>query len=87
MQVAYAIGMAQPLSILVETFGTNAVSNETIEQGGARGVRPAPRRDHPRPRPQEAGLQETAAYGHFGRPGFTWEDTNRLDDFKAAVGL
>ena len=87
LQVAYAIGMAQPLSILVETFGTNAVSNETIEKAVREvfDLRPgAIIRDLDLKKPV---YKRTAAYGHFGRPGFTWEDTGRLDDFKAAVGL
>ena len=87
LQVAYAIGMAQPLSILVETFGTNAVSNETIEKAVREvfDLRPgAIIRDLDLKKPV---YKRTAAYGHCGRPGFTWEETNRLDDFKAAVGL
>jgi S-adenosylmethionine synthetase len=87
IQVAYAIGMAQPLSILVETFGTNQVSNETIEQAvrSAFDLRPgAIVRDLDLKRPI---YKRTAAYGHFGRAGFSWEDITRLDDFKAAVGL
>ncbi len=87
IQVAYAIGVAQPLSILVETFGTNVVSNETIE-AAVRSVfdlRPgAIVRDLDLKRPI---YRRTAAYGHFGRSGFSWEDTPRLEDFKAAVGL
>jgi S-adenosylmethionine synthetase len=87
IQVAYAIGMAQPLSILVETFGTNAVSHETIEQAvrDVFDLRPgAIVRDLDLKKPV---YKKTAAYGHFGRPGFTWEETNRLADFKSAVGL
>ncbi len=87
LQVAYAIGMAQPLSILVETFGTNNVSDETIE-AAVRAVfdlRPgAIVRDLDLKKPI---YRRTAAYGHFGRPGFSWEDTNRLAEFKVAVGL
>jgi S-adenosylmethionine synthetase len=87
LQVAYAIGMAQPLSILVETFGTNNVSDETIE-AAVRAVfdlRPgAIVRDLDLKKPI---YRRTAAYGHFGRPGFSWEETNRLAEFKAAVGL
>ncbi len=87
LQVAYAIGMAQPLSILVETFGTNKVSNEAIEQAvrDVFDLRPgAIVRDLDLKKP---GYKRTAAYGHFGRPGFTWEVTNRLAEFKAAVGV
>ena len=36
---------------------------------------------------KKPGYKKTAAYGHFGRPGFSWETTNRLADFKAAVGV
>jgi S-adenosylmethionine synthetase len=87
LQVAYAIGMAQPLSILVETFGTNAVSNEAIEKAVREvfDLRPgAIIRDLDLKKP---GYKRTAAYGHFGRPGFTWEETGKLADFKSAVGL
>ena len=36
---------------------------------------------------KKPGYKRSAAYGHFGRSGFTWEETSRLDEFKAAVGL
>jgi S-adenosylmethionine synthetase len=88
-QVAYAIGVAQPVSILMETFGTAEVSEEKIEQAvrDVFDLRPAAIiRDLDLRRPI---FKKTAAYGHFGRPEpeFTWEQTSRLDDFKAAVGL
>ena len=89
VQVAYAIGVAQPVSIYVETFGTENVSNDSIV-AAVRSVfdlRPAAiGRDLDLRRPI---YQKTAAYGHFGRnlPEFTWEHTTRVDDFKAAVGL
>src|SRR6478735_9261755 len=89
VQVAYAIGMAQPVSILVETFGTNTVEETKIEQAvrDTFDLRPAAIvRDLDLKRPI---FRDTAAYGHFGRdlPGFTWEHTTRLDEFKAAVGV
>jgi S-adenosylmethionine synthetase len=89
VQVAYAIGVAQPVSIYVETFGTATVSSEVIE-AAVRSVfdlRPAAiLRDLDLRRPI---YRKTAAYGHFGRPNpeFTWEQASRLADFKAAVGL
>ncbi len=89
VQVAYAIGVAQPVSIYVETFGTETVSNDSIV-AAVRSVfdlRPAAiGRDLDLRRPI---YQKTAAYGHFGRnlPEFTWEHTSRVADFKAAVGL
>ncbi len=89
VQVAYAIGMSQPISILVETFGTNVVSEESIEKAvrDVFDLRPgAIVRDLDLKRPIYA---KTAAYGHFGRPEpeFTWEALSRLSDFKAAVKL
>ncbi len=58
VQVAYAIGVAQPVSILVETFGTAAVDADQDQRRRPRGVRPPPGRHHPRPRPAPADLQE-----------------------------
>jgi S-adenosylmethionine synthetase len=81
--------MAQPISILVETFGTNTVSEESIESAvrNVFDLRPAAIvRDLDLKRPIYA---KTAAYGHFGRqdPDFTWETLSRLSDFKSAVKL
>jgi S-adenosylmethionine synthetase len=89
VQVAYAIGMAQPISILVETFGTSVVNEELIEQAvrSVFDLRPAAiLRDLDLKRPI---YRKTAAYGHFGRqdPDFTWETLSRLKEFKAAVKL
>jgi S-adenosylmethionine synthetase len=89
VQVAYAIGMAQPISILVDTFGTSQIDHERIEQAvrDVFDLRPAAiLRDLDLKRPI---YRRTAAYGHFGRPhpDFTWEHTTKLDDFKAALGL
>jgi S-adenosylmethionine synthetase len=89
VQVAYAIGMAQPISILVETFGTSVVNEELIEDAvrSVFDLRPAAiLRDLDLKRPI---YRKTAAYGHFGRqnPDFTWETLSRLKEFKAAVKL
>ena len=89
VQVAYAIGMAQPISILVETFGTNTVDEIEIEQAVRTvfDLRPAAIvRDLDFKRPI---YRKTAAYGHFGREHaeFTWETLSRLKEFKAAVKL
>ena len=89
VQVAYAIGVASPVSILVETFGTETVPTDVIEQAvrDVFDLRPAAIvRDLNLKRPI---YRKTAAYGHFGRelPEFTWEHTSRLADFKAAVKL
>jgi len=87
VQLAYAIGMAQPVSILVETFGTSHVDPAVIEQAvrATFDLRPgAIVRDLDLKRPI---YKRSAAYGHFGRAGFPWEELNRLDDFKSAVGV
>ena len=87
VQVAYAIGMAHPMSIHVETFGTNEVDEDKIALAvrDVFDLRPgAIVRDLDLKRPI---FRATAAYGHFGRPGFPWEELSRLDAFKAAVGV
>ena len=88
VQVAYAIGMAHPVSILVETFGTEKVAVEKIEAAvrATFDLRPAAIvRDLQLKRPI---YQQTAAYGHFGRElaDFEWEKLSRLSEFSAALG-
>jgi S-adenosylmethionine synthetase len=87
-QVAYAIGKAHPVSLFVETFGTEVVPVDRIEKAIKEvfDLRPAAIiRDLDLLRPI---YQATAAYGHFGRelPSFTWERTDRVADLKSAAG-
>ena len=89
VQVAYAIGMAHPVSILVETFGTETIAVEKIEAAvkATFDLRPAAIvRDLKLKRPI---YLQTAAYGHFGRelPDFEWEKLSRLTEFSSALGL
>jgi S-adenosylmethionine synthetase len=89
IQVAYAIGVARPVSVMVETFGTEKIDPAKIAAAvqDVFDLRPAAIiRDLDLRRPV---YQATAAYGHFGRPDakFTWEQTSKLSDFRAAVGL
>jgi S-adenosylmethionine synthetase len=89
LQVAYAIGVAHPLSILVDTFGTEAIPVPKIESLVREhfDLRPAAiLRDLDLRRPIYA---KTAAYGHFGREDrdFTWERTDKADALRAAAGL
>ncbi len=89
VQVAYAIGRAEPVSLLVETFGTATVDPEKIDRvvRDLFDLRPAAIvRDLDLRRPV---YKQTAAYGHFGRKGdgFTWEATPRVGDMKSALGL
>jgi S-adenosylmethionine synthetase len=88
IQVAYAIGMAKPVALFVETFGTEKVSREDIERAISQvfDLRPAAiieALDLRRPI-----YSKTATYGHFGRnlPEFTWERTDRIQDLLNAVG-
>jgi S-adenosylmethionine synthetase len=87
VQVAYAIGKAQPVGVFVETFGTETVPVQKIQDAvtSVFDLRPAAIiRDLDLKRPI---YQETAAYGHFGRelPNFTWERTDRVSALQAAV--
>ncbi len=87
VQVAYAIGKAQPVGVFVETFGTETVPVQKIQNAVTNvfDLRPAAIiRDLNLKRPI---YSQTAAYGHFGRelPNFTWEATNRVSELQAAV--
>lgn len=87
IELAYAIGIPQPLSIMADTFGTAEVDDDIIEKAVEKvfDLRPgAIIRDLKLRRPI---YQKTAAYGHFGRkdPDFTWENTDRVDELKKAV--
>jgi S-adenosylmethionine synthetase len=89
VQVAYAIGVARPVSVMVETFGTERVDHDTIERLVREhfDLRPGAFREYLRlHRPI---YRQTAAYGHFGREGddFTWEATDRADALREAAGL
>jgi len=89
VQLAYAIGVAEPVSVMAETFGTAMIPQEKITELIRENFKLTP-----------AGIIEaldlrrpiykaTAAYGHFGRsgPGFTWERTDRADALRKAAGL
>ena len=89
VQVAYAIGVPKPISILVYTYGTHKVPVERITQAVKKifDFRPAAMIAHlDLKRPI---YRRTAAYGHFGREeeGFTWEVTDKVDELKAELGL
>ncbi|MDY5602057.1 MAG: methionine adenosyltransferase [Schaalia hyovaginalis] len=85
LQLAYAIGRANPVGLYVQTFGTGAVEDARIGAAIREvfDLRPAGMiADLDLLRPIYA---ETSAYGHFGRPGFPWEETNRVEALKAVV--
>ena len=87
VQVAYAIGVAKPVSIMVDTFGTGTVADEKIEQAVEKVFDLTPAaiiRDLDLRKPI---YRQLAAYGHMGREdlGVKWENTDRVDELKAAV--
>ena len=87
IQLSYAIGVAEPTSIMVETFGTGKVSNETLvkliyQHFDLRPYGLIKMLDLIRPI-----YRETAAYGHFGRSHFPWEQTDKAEALKADAGL
>lgn len=89
LQVSYAIGVARPLSIAIETFGTNNVPNEVIEELIKKhfDMRPAAIiRDL---KLRRAQYRQTAAYGHFGRNDLNvaWENTDKADILRKEAGL
>ena len=89
IEVAYAIGVARPLSLNIETFGTGKVDDEKIVKdiNEVFDLRPgAIIRDLDLRKPI---YQKTASYGHFGRDDieFSWERTNKVTDLKSAAGL
>src|SRR5690606_4102298 len=87
VQVAYAIGKAQPVGLFVECFGTEKLPVEKIQAAvlDVFDLRPAAIiRDLDLLRPI---YTETAAYGHFGREGFSWESTDRAESLRTAAGL
>ena len=88
VQLAYAIGVARPVSVLVETFGTGTVADSVLEEAVRKtfDLRPtAIIRDLDLRKPI---YRQLAAYGHMGREdlGVTWEKTDRVDALKAALG-
>ncbi len=89
LQVAYAIGVANPVSLMIETFGTERADPDHILKGVREvfDLRPGAIIDALDLR--TPGYRETAAYGHFGREGerFTWERTDRAEDLRDAVGV
>ncbi len=89
VQVAYAIGVAEPVSIMVETCGTGKVSNARLEQLVRRHFDFTPAGIIKYLNLRRPFYRKTAAYGHFGRsePEFTWERLDRVNDLRDDAGL
>jgi S-adenosylmethionine synthetase len=89
VQVAYAIGVARPVSVMVNTFGTGKIPDERIEALVARHFDLRPRAIIEALNLRRPIYSKTAAYGHFGReePEFTWEMTDKAEALRADAGL
>jgi len=89
VQLAYAIGVAEPVSVMVETFGTGAIPEEKITEIVRRNFPLTPKAIIETLDLRRPVYKATAAYGHFGRSGagFTWEKTDRADALRKAAGL
>ena len=89
VQLAYAIGVAEPVSVMVETYGTGVVAEEKLEQI-IRDIFPlTPLQIIDYLQLRRPIYEATAAYGHFGRsePSFTWEQTSKAEEIRHAAGL
>ena len=90
VQVAYAIGVADPLSVNVDTYGTGKISNDQLEAVIRKVfcMKPASIVEQLQLKHPGNGwcYQDTAAYGHFGRSCFPWEKLNKVEELKAAAG-
>jgi S-adenosylmethionine synthetase len=89
VQLAYAIGVAEPVSVMADTFGTAAISEEKITALIREYFSLTPKGIIEALDLRRPVYKETAAYGHFGRsgPGFSWERTDRADALRKAAGL
>ncbi len=89
LQVSYAIGVAEPVSISIETFGTAVVDERAIERAVRRAFDLRPAQIIEQLELLRPIYRPTATYGHFGRTGkhFTWERTDRVEALREACGL
>jgi S-adenosylmethionine synthetase len=89
VQLAYAIGVAEPVSVMVDTFGTSVIPEEKITELVRQNFSLTPKSIIETLDLRKPVYKQTAAYGHFGRtgPGFTWEKTDRADALRKAAGL
>jgi S-adenosylmethionine synthetase len=89
VQLAYAIGVAEPVSVMAETFGTATIPEEKITELIREFFRLTPKGIIEALDLRRPIYKATAAYGHFGRsgPGFTWERTDRADALRKAAGI
>ena len=82
LQLAYAIGVAKPVSVLINTFGTGKLSDSELESIVVKEFDLRPSAIIEKLELTKPIYKQTASYGHFGKDGFSWEKTNRVDDLK-----
>lgn len=87
VQVAYAIGKAQPVSVAVNTFGTGKISDDKLVEIVKKVFDFRPKAIIDALDLQRPIYEDTAAYGHFGKPDYSWEKTDKADELKKAAGL
>jgi len=89
VQVAYAIGVAEPVSVLVETFGTGTIPDEKIARAVRQVFGLTPKEIIESLNLLRPIYRKTAAYGHFGRTekSFTWEQTDKKEALRDAAGV
>ncbi len=87
VQISYAIGVAEPVSVMVETFGTAVTDEDRIAKAVRNTFRLKPAEIIEHLDLLKPIYQRTAAYGHFGRSEFSWERTDKKDELRDAAGL
>ena len=85
VQLAYAIGVAEPVSLFIDSHHTGSVADDLLERAVAATFDLTPRGIIDALDLRRPIYRRTAAYGHFGRPGFSWENTDAIDRLRAAV--
>ena len=86
IQIAYAIGYPEPVSVHVTTFGTGKMDDEKIEEAIKKVFDMTPAGIIKTLDLKKPIYQKTACYGHFGRPEFPWEKTDKVEELKKAIG-
>ncbi len=86
VQIAYAIGIAEPVSIDVNTFGTGVIADDQLVRVIRKAFILQPAEIIERLKLRRPGYRKTASYGHFGRDGFTWEALDCVEELKEAAG-
>jgi S-adenosylmethionine synthetase len=87
VQVSYAIGIAKPLSVRIDTFGTGTVSEEKLGEAVSRVFDLRPAKIIEALSLKRPIYEKTAYHGHFGRPEFSWEQTTKVGELRQALGL